>query len=151
MDMLSDKQSGDLSKKLLLIYQQLGYKSQIELLDTMNSVAARMDVVSVDLKISYMYLLITYASFLSVVDKISLVHGGLYDEKTSDHLSGLTNKALSSMMIVSNTYKSKALHTIQFCDDINKVHNLMAEIESFVREITNIVDLGMARANIARQ
>ena len=89
MDMLSDKQSGDLSKKLLLIYQQLGYKSQIELLDTMNSVAARMDVVSVDLKISYMYLLITYASFLSVVDKISLVPDVLDDEKTKAFAVGL--------------------------------------------------------------
>lgn len=155
MDMLtsklSDKQNSDLLHKLLLIYQQLSYTPQLELSDAMNTVAARMDVVSVDLKISYLYLLITYASFLSVVDKISLVPDVLYDEKTSDHLSGLANKALSSMRAVSNTYKSKALHTIQFCDDINKVQNLIAEIEVFVREIVDIVDSGIIKTNIAKQ
>lgn len=115
----------------------------------MSIVTSRVDYVSIELKISYMHLLITHASFLSVSDKISLVNGGLYDEKNSDHVAGLANKALSSMRVVSNFYKSKTLHAIK-CDDINKIHKLIAEIETFVRGIVEIVDAGIIKVNLVK-
>ena len=146
----TDIHSSNLSNKLLLISQELSYILRGELLDVMSIAASRMDSVSIELKISYMHLLITYASFLSVADKISLVNGGLYDENSSDHMTGLANKALSSMRVVSNLYKSKALHAIKFCDDISTVHALIAEIEIFVREIVAIVDAGILKANLVK-
>ena len=56
----TDIYSSNLSKKLLLISQELSYIPGLELLDLMSIVTSRVDYVSIELKISYMHLLIAH-------------------------------------------------------------------------------------------